>query len=33
MWAGVGPVHRKVVRELLEHAAAGHPSSSRRSAA
>jgi hypothetical protein len=21
LWAGVGPVHRKVVRELLEHAA------------
>lgn len=33
MWAGVGPVHRKVVRELLEHAAAGQSSSSRRSAA
>ncbi len=33
MWAGVGPVHRRVVRELLEHAAAGQSSSARRSAA
>jgi hypothetical protein len=33
IWAGVGPVHRKVVRELLEHAAAGQAPSARRSAA
>jgi hypothetical protein len=33
MWAGIGPVHRRVVRELLEHAAAGQASSARRSAA